>query len=312
MELDEGSLDMMAPVERDTLLENHTFAMSRAQAGVVLHEINRFYVAQATPPTGAIEDGPSPGLEAMKVIYPHYVAFVSAPPDGAREAELHMQELIWRGHLRTPAPGVDAILRGYASSNPPPAPGPVSMATAGAFMGAMVDAYLRHGPAEGPGEYKGTKSPIYVALTSFEQWFRARAAEPGFDAFLDEAVGVVSPPPTAAPAAAPSGLPAPAAGAALFLRSGGGELRLGITTKLASRLLRSLGEDARFWDNNVQCTVEKRADGWYLVPGPSTPNETLLDGRLVTSAVKLAEGQVLAVGREAKGVAKLPLTVAFG
>jgi hypothetical protein len=42
--------------------------------------------------------------------------------------------------------------------------------------------------------------------------------------------------------------------------------------------------------------------------GP-TINETLVNGRALTEARVLSQGDLIAVGREAKGVAKLPLTV---
>jgi pSer/pThr/pTyr-binding forkhead associated (FHA) protein len=42
--------------------------------------------------------------------------------------------------------------------------------------------------------------------------------------------------------------------------------------------------------------------------GPTT-NETLVNGRALTSPRTLNQGDVIAVGREAKKVAKLPLTL---
>ena len=48
--------------------------------------------------------------------------------------------------------------------------------------------------------------------------------------------------------------------------------------------------------------------GRQVVPVVGTTNETLLNGAAITSPQPLREGDVIAVGREAKGIAKLPLT----
>jgi len=51
---------------------------------------------------------------------------------------------------------------------------------------------------------------------------------------------------------------------------------------------------------------------WQVVPVPGTPNETLVNGEAVAAPRPLREGDVLAVGRQAKGVVKLPLVVRAG
>ena len=51
---------------------------------------------------------------------------------------------------------------------------------------------------------------------------------------------------------------------------------------------------------------------WQLVPRPGTTNETLLNGVAVIGPRPLHEGDVIAVGRAAKGIAKLPLTARAG
>jgi hypothetical protein len=47
-------------------------------------------------------------------------------------------------------------------------------------------------------------------------------------------------------------------------------------------------------------------------PSPGTANETLLNGTPLTAPRGLSEGDVLAVGRSAKGISKLPLTARVG
>jgi hypothetical protein len=42
---------------------------------------------------------------------------------------------------------------------------------------------------------------------------------------------------------------------------------------------------------------------------PGTANETLLNGEILAAPQPLHEGDVIAVGRKAAGIVKLPLTV---
>ena len=92
----------------------------------------------------------------------------------------------------------------------------------------------------------------------------------------------------------------------------GDSLPVGIRTEIGKAILRRFGPDAEFWDD-TQCTVERRADGqWIVTPAPGTVNETLLNGAPLTTARSLSDGDVLAVGRSAKGISKLPLTARAG
>jgi hypothetical protein len=127
------------------------------------------------------------------------------------------------------------------------------------------------------------------------------------------------PPVEAAPAALPSPAPpAPAAPAAAgtlrtdrvqLVGESGHALTLGVRTPLGKHIVRQFGEDANVWDSE-QLVVERGADGaWQVVPGAGTTNETLLNGMAITTPQQLQAGDVIAVGREAKGIAKLPLTV---
>ena len=56
-------------------------------------------------------------------------------------------------------------------------------------------------------------------------------------------------------------------------------------------------------------TLENRDDGWYVVPNNDATNETILNSKAVTSSAKLSDGDELGVGRESKGIVKLPLKV---
>ena len=90
----------------------------------------------------------------------------------------------------------------------------------------------------------------------------------------------------------------------------GKSIRVRITTRLNKHVLRECGPDAQFVDTTFQCElVHKDEEGWHVVHNPSATNETLLNGRSLTEAATLSNGDILSVGREAKGVSKVPLTI---
>ena len=145
----------------------------------------------------------------------------------------------------------------------------------------------------------------------------ATAAAGGATARRAPAVGAGTA--TAKPAA--GGAATAAAGAAAAPRAGtpivsdrialtgfGRTVEIGVRTELGKHLARQFGADAEFWDAR-QCVLERLADRrWQLSPLPGTPNETLLNGDTLVAPRPLHDGDVLAVGRKAKGIAKLPLT----
>ena len=89
----------------------------------------------------------------------------------------------------------------------------------------------------------------------------------------------------------------------------GNALALGVRTEMGKYLARQFGSDAEFLDT-TQFVLERRADGrWQVAPAGPTANETLLNGEVLVTPQPLSEGDVLAVGRKAKGIVKLPLTV---
>ena len=108
--------------------------------------------------------------------------------------------------------------------------------------------------------------------------------------------------------------PATTAGARLkseriqLVSPGGESLRIGVRTEIGKAVLRRFGPEAEFWDTK-QCTVERRSDGqWIVTPASETVNETLINGTPLTAARALSDGDVIAAGRSAKGISKLPLT----
>jgi len=111
---------------------------------------------------------------------------------------------------------------------------------------------------------------------------------------------------------------AAAAGSALksdriqLISPGGQSMQIAVRTEMGKAVLRRFGVDAEFWDDK-QCTVERRPDGqWIVTPAPGTVNETLVNGATLTAPRALSDGDVLAAGRSAKGISKLPLTARVG
>jgi hypothetical protein len=81
-----------------------------------------------------------------------------------------------------------------------------------------------------------------------------------------------------------------------------------VRTELGKTLVRQFGPDGEFWDNR-QCVLERNAAGqWIVSPIAGTANETLVNGRALAAPHGLRQGDLIAVGRQAKGVSKMPLT----
>ena len=138
----------------------------------------------------------------------------------------------------------------------------------------------------------------------------SESVSPAPEASDEEASESVSPVPSSE-TTIPSGSPSTLATPALTLTAGGQSIAFNITTKLSEYSVRQCGEDSQFWDKDWQMTLENRDDGWYVVPNNDATNETILNSKAVTSSAKLSDGDELGVGRESKGIVKLPLKVAL-
>ena len=118
-----------------------------------------------------------------------------------------------------------------------------------------------------------------------------------------------SPPPHAAAAKAPGTIGQPLVSDGIELVGPDGRaLQIAVRTELGKALVRQFGPDGEFWDNR-QCVLERR-DGrqWIISPVAGAANETLINGKTLVAAQPLRQGDQVAVGRQAKGVIKLPLT----
>ncbi|HZH11071.1 MAG TPA: protein kinase [Microvirga sp.] len=115
--------------------------------------------------------------------------------------------------------------------------------------------------------------------------------------------------------AAAAGGSAPRAAAELILSDriellgpDGRSLQIGVRTELGKTLVRQFGPDSEFWDNR-QCVLERQSGRqWVISPVAGTTNETLVNGATLTAPRPLRQGDRIAVGRQAKGIAKMPLT----
>ena len=90
--------------------------------------------------------------------------------------------------------------------------------------------------------------------------------------------------------------------------SDGQSIEIKIKTTVGKSIVNQFGEDAQFW-SEPQFSLEKVGDGWMVTHDSNAKNETMLNGKAVTGSQPVADGDQLAVGREAKGIVKLPLQV---
>jgi hypothetical protein len=118
-----------------------------------------------------------------------------------------------------------------------------------------------------------------------------------------------APRPAAAATATPTARAPLAANAVELVAPGGKSLRVAVRTELGKMLMRQFGADAEYWDDR-QCVIERNAAGqWTVTPIAAATNQTLVNGRALSASRVLSQGDIIAVGNEAKGIAKLPLTV---
>jgi eukaryotic-like serine/threonine-protein kinase len=97
-----------------------------------------------------------------------------------------------------------------------------------------------------------------------------------------------------------------------LVAANGHTLRFGITTEIGKHLCQQFGEDARFMVTTQFMLVRSDIGEWSVRPNLDATNETILNGKGVHETTPLNDGDVLGVGRESKGILKLPLTVRLG
>jgi serine/threonine protein kinase len=86
-------------------------------------------------------------------------------------------------------------------------------------------------------------------------------------------------------------------------------LGISIKTNIGKYLCRAMGADSQYLDE-TQFTIDKNKSGeWMIIPNLRATNETLLNKKAVREPAVLNNGDTIGVGRESKGIVKLPLTV---
>lgn len=131
----------------------------------------------------------------------------------------------------------------------------------------------------------------------------AASPEPSLlESLIKEVVHVVLPD--------PEPIPKPAS-TALTMLMGEQEIEMGTSRRNCNArwIEQYFGDDARFWSTDAQFDLLKIDREWFVVPNMGATNDTMLNGRKVTTSTKLFDGDVLGVGKESKGIVKTPMTI---
>jgi serine/threonine protein kinase len=190
------------------------------------------------------------------------------------------------------------LVQGY-KAEPPALLGPMPWPAGNADVSAALHRCLNPDPAKRP-----TATELRATLSGRDRKPAAPAPAPPVAKAAPKPAAPAGPRTAAGPAAA-----AVVSEALDLVAPGGGSLRVRIRTELGKTLMRQFGPEAEYWDER-QCVLERGASGqWVVRPAGTTTNQTLLNGRALTGTHPLKAGDRIAVGNEAKGVAKLPLVV---
>ena len=199
------------------------------------------------------------------------------------------------------------LVQGY-KAEPPALSGEMPWPASNADVSAALHRCLSPDPAARP-----TAAQLRATLSGRDRKPAVAVSPPRPAVAAPTKPAAVAPPKPAPRPTTPA--PAPAARAPLISNAvelvapGGKSLRIAVRTELGKLLMRQFGADAEFWDEQ-QCVMERGSGGqWTVTPVAAATNQTLVNGRALSASRVLAQGDAIAVGNEAKGVAKLPLTV---
>lgn len=200
------------------------------------------------------------------------------------------------------------LVQGY-KAEPPALLGEMPWPASNAAVSAALHRCLSPDPAARPtaAELRATlsgrdrKAPVAVDSS------KPTAAVPPKPVVVAAPKVAARPAPTAP--ASPSASAPLVSNAVELVGPGGKSLRVAVRTELGKLLMRQFGADAEFWDDR-QCVIARDTGGrWTVTPVAAATNQTLVNGQALLAARVLSQGDVIAVGNEAKGVAKLPLSV---
>jgi hypothetical protein len=200
-------------------------------------------------------------------------------------------------------------VQGY-KAEPPALLGEMPWPASNAAVSAALHRCLSPDPAKRP-----TAAELRATLSGRDRKPPVAVAPPKPPAAVPPKPAGVAPPKAAAPRPATAAPASPMASAPLVSNAvelvgrGGKSLRVAVPTELGKLLMRQFGSDAEFWDDQ-QCVIARSAGGqWTVTPVAAATNQTLVNGRALSASRVLSQGDVIAVGNEAKGIAKLPLAV---
>ena len=185
------------------------------------------------------------------------------------------------------------LVQAYAAK-PPPLAGTMPPPANNAEVSSALYRCLSPDPAARP-----TAAELRAILSG--RGPRAEARKPAPATPARPATGAAAPRPDGGPPITSEGLE--------LLGPDGRSLQIRVRTELGKPLARQFGPDGEFWDTR-QCVLERNAaKQWLVSPIPGTTNETLVNGETLSAPRPLRQGDLIAVGRQAKGIVKLPLTV---
>jgi serine/threonine protein kinase len=123
------------------------------------------------------------------------------------------------------------------------------------------------------------------------------------------AVSTRTPPPAAAPTlTVPPSPPPPPMTRIKLVSAEGTELSLGARVVFGRIVLGKFGDAAKYAAQE-QFILDRVGNEWFVEPCPDTPNDTMLNGALLTGRVKLVMGDKIALGKAASKKTVLVLTV---
>lgn len=120
------------------------------------------------------------------------------------------------------------------------------------------------------------------------------------------------PPPKSAPVPPPTkpAPPPPLPVRIALTNAAGVQLATGQALVVGQTLLKQFGAESGF-ASEPQFRLDREGDDWFIEPMPGAQNQTLVNGKKLTGRVKLNLNDEVAVGKEERGVIKLPLKVRF-
>lgn len=85
-------------------------------------------------------------------------------------------------------------------------------------------------------------------------------------------------------------------------------LGVNVTANIGKAVLKNAGDDVKYYSNHQFTLTKMPGNKWSISPGNST-NQTIVNGKALTTTIPLVNGMKISVGNTAKSIEKLPLIV---